>query len=215
MSERREEPETLPEGEENYPVSWFEEALARERVWLREAHDLIRQLQSDVEVLRVPADLDASRKLLEEQAKHYSSLLADGELDKANDVFMDIAQIIVGRATAIAEGAAQRTLAEFEEAFLFRQTILSIEASVPQLDPKDPTFDVDAVSDVRALVREYVASAGLTPSRALGRAVERLFHKATADLMGPGTIGERPSVDPRGLGTIRLNLTKDGRFIVV
>ncbi len=196
--------------EEMVPRAWFEDALRNERTWLKEAHVRIRELEQFGSRWTYE-DEKASEERLINNLRQYANLLTDGEIEKATDMHINIFRNIESRNMRRAESAAKQAVALLREELNFQKAVRDIEDDFPPLSPHHPDFDVQVISDIRALVRGYQIELGISPSDALRRAVLRLFDPTKIkDDSGVGDVREVKA----GLDKISILATVDGRVVI-
>ncbi len=196
--------------DEMVPRAWFEDALRNERTWLKEAHVKIRELEQFGSRWTYEDEKGSEERLLQ-NLKQYGNLLIDGEVDKATEMHLTIFRNIESRNMRRAESAAKQAVALLREELNFQKAVRDVETDHPSLSPRHADFDLQVISDIRALIRGYQIELGISPSDALRRAVSRLFDPAKTK--GADTAVETQN-SKAGLDRIAILATVDGRVVI-
>ena len=152
------------------PLSRHEAVLAKEREKRADLERQLAQLQSGKQVDAANADLGDLETSISGMEKEFSTLLADGQVDKATALMAKI------RATERQMSATRSELqlhameARTTERAHYNAVVERVEASYPTLNEDHADFDEDLMAEVIDLQAAY-QTRGMTPSAALQKAV--------------------------------------------
>lgn len=162
------------------PKSRFDEAVRKER----DAKDaLARQLQEYKEreaQSKVTEDYAAAQKVVKDMIKQHTSLLADGELDKASDLMEKILEMKEEMAERKAEAKANYAKESAKEEMRYDSLVARLENDYPQINPDAEEFDAEAVKKVQAYMAGLMQTQRMSSTQALKEAVETLMTKKQA-----------------------------------
>lgn len=162
------------------PKSRFDEAVRKER----DAKDaLARQLKEYQEreaQSKVTEDYAAAQKVVKDMIKQHTSLLADGELDKASDLMEKILEMKEEMAERKAEAKANSAKESAKEEMRYDALVQRLENDYPQINPDAEEYDKAAVKRVQAYMTGLMQTEKMTASQALKEAVETLMTKKEA-----------------------------------
>jgi hypothetical protein len=191
------EPEGEEEGEEveeepkghMIPKTRFDQAVQKERNEKAELAQRLKQYETRAQQQQEAENFEESQKKVKELLKQHSSLLADGELDKASDVMEEVLQLRDdmqnARMTKQADNARNSAKIEVQ----YDATVTQLEAEYPEINPESEDFDQDAVRRVQMMVTGIMQNEGKNPAEALREATDILLKPAKQAT----TLREKPS----------------------
>ena len=172
--EEEEEPQRDAKGR-FIPKDRFDEAVRKERT---EKEELARRLKEyeDKEAQRaVAADFAEAAKQVKDMIKQHTSLLSDGELDKASDLMEKILEMQQEMAARRASASAEQAKTAAKEEVRYDALVAKLEADFPQINPEAEEFDRAAVKKVQAYMTGLMQTEKMSPTQALKEAVETLL----------------------------------------
>jgi hypothetical protein len=162
------------------PKERFDEAVKKERgekellaARLKEYED--REAQS-----RVSADFAEAQKAVKDMIKQHSSLLADGEIDKAADLMGQILDLKEAISERKAESRAMTAKDQAKEEVQYAQTVERLETQYPSLNPDHDDYDRTATRRVQAMMAGLMQTERMPAAKALREAVEIVMGKPAA-----------------------------------
>jgi len=191
--EAKPEPEPEPEGEEETPAAAsgetddddskepripkarFDEAVRRERERAQQLEAELKTYQTREQQRETASNLEESMAKVKELVKSHTSLLADGDLDKASGVMEEILSLHADMADARVQAASQTTRSSVKEEMRYDAAVSRIEAEYPMLNPDNPDFDRDTTRRVQALMTGIMQTERKDPATALTEAAEVLL----------------------------------------
>ena len=177
------DPEADPEAEKKarkdsrIPLSRHKELLDKERKAREAAEARVAQYERGSTVARANEDLAKQEDSLLKMEEDYNKLLADGEMAKARELLTKIRHTERGIIEAKNTAQNQLMYVQAVETARYNLTLERIEEAYPQLDPDSDDFD-EAKLDEVADFKEVYERRGLPASKALQKAVQRVFPKA-------------------------------------
>lgn len=157
------------------PKSRFDEAVNRERERAAALERELAQFRKRQSQQEQAANFEESKAKVKELLKQHSSLLADGDLDKASDVMEEVLQLRDDMNTARAEALAANTRDATKNELRYDAAVERLESEYPQINPDAEEFDQDAVRSVQAMVSGLMQTEQLDPAAALVKAATLLL----------------------------------------
>lgn len=188
--EPKEEPKAEDKGkprkDDRVPLARHKEILDRERAQRAAVETELANMKRGQTVAATNDQITAAETSILALEKSYTSLLADGELDKAAGV---MAQIRASERAIIESKAAFQTQAAEARAYervRYDNTVERLQEAYPALNDDHDDFDSELTGEVMELQAAY-RTQGYTPAEAL--------QKAAKVLMGATTTRQKASVD--------------------
>jgi hypothetical protein len=163
------------EKDNRIPKSRFDEAVKRERDRAAAAERELKKLQDRAAQQEQAANFEESEKKVKELLKQHSSLLADGDLDKASEVMADVLQLRDDMNNARAAALAENTRNSTRNEIRYDATVERLEQEYPEINPDSEDFDEGAVRRVQLMVAGIMQSEGKSPADALLEATDILL----------------------------------------
>lgn len=157
------------------PKDRFDEAVRKERGEKELLQRRLQEMEQKEAQRNVVADFAEAQKVIKDMIKDHTSLLADGELDKAADLMEQILELKSEISDRKAEAKAQTAKAQAKEEVRYDALVAKIEADYPQINPDADEFDRDAVKKVQAYMTGLMQTERMSPSQALKEAVDTLL----------------------------------------
>lgn len=157
------------------PKDRFDEAVRKERGEKELLQRRLQEMEQKEAQRNVVADFAEAQKVIKDMIKEHTSLLADGELDKAADLMEQILEMKAEISDRKADAKAQTAKAQAKEEVRYDALVAKIEADYPQINPDADEFDRDAVKKVQAYMTGLMQTERMSPSQALKEAVETLL----------------------------------------
>lgn len=157
------------------PKERFDEAVRKER---GEKEELARRLQEyeQREAQRATTvDFAEAQKLVKDLIKQHTSLLADGELDKASELMETILEIKGEMSERKAAATAASVKDQTKEEIRYDSIVAKLEVDYPQINPDAEEFDRTTVKKVQAYMTGLMQTESMSPSKALKEAVETIL----------------------------------------
>lgn len=161
------------------PIDRHNAVLKKERERREVAEAQLAQSQAGRRVAEHNEDLERIENDLVELEKQFNAKLSEGDTDGARELQTAIRHKNADLMAATLAQREQTVLAQAVERVRYEETVDRIEAAFPVLDKDSEEFDEEVLTDVIALMNSYEAS-GLSATKALQRAVDRLLKPATA-----------------------------------
>lgn len=159
------------------PLSRHKELLDKERKAREAAEARVTQYERGSAVAKANEDLTKQEDALLKMEEDYNKLLADGEMAKARELLTKIRHTERGIIEAKSTAQNQLMYVQAVETARYNLTLERIEEAYPQLDPDSDDFD-EAKLDEVADFKEVYERRGMPASKALQKAVQRVFPKA-------------------------------------
>lgn len=179
VEEPEAEPAPAPVEEEprehKIPKSRFDEAVQKERQEKAALEAQLQQYQQRDQQLREAENFEASEVKVKELLKQHSSLLADGDLDKASEVMGAVLQLRDDMQNARMEKRAANATNAAKIEVQYDATVAQLEAEYPEINPDSDAFDQTVVGNVQAMVTGIMQNEGLNPADALQKATNILL----------------------------------------
>lgn len=163
------------------PKDRFDEAVRKERSEKEALANRVKEFEAKEAQRNVAADFAEAQKAVKEMIKQHTSLLADGELDKAADLMEKILEVKEEMADRRASAKAEMAKTQAKEEVRYDAMVAKIEADFPQINPDAPEFDRDAVKKVQAYMTGLMQTERMSPSQALKEAVDTLLSPKKSD----------------------------------
>lgn len=160
------------------PKDRFDEAVRKERSEKELLQAKLKELEDKEAQRAVAANFEEANKQIKEMIKKHTSLLADGELDKASDLMEKILEMKEEIAERKAEAKALSAKDQAKEEVRYDALVAKLEADYPQINPDAEEFDNTTVRKVQALMTGLMQTDRLSPSKALQEAVETILGAA-------------------------------------
>lgn len=175
------------------PKSRFDQAVHRERERAAQYERELAQYREREQQQNAAMNFEASQAQVKDMLKQHSSLLADGELDKASEVMEAVLQLRDdmqnARMTKQADNARNSAKIEVQ----YDNTVQRLEAEYPEINPDAEEFDPVAVRRVQMMVTGIMQSEGKNPAEALMEATDILLKPAKA--ARGESLRDKPSLD--------------------
>lgn len=157
------------------PKDRFDEAVRKERAEKEEYARRLKEYQDREAQSRVAEDFVEANKQVKELIKQHTSLLADGELDKASDLMEKILELKEAIVEKKAEFKADAAKNQAKEEVRYDALVAKMEADYPQINPDAEEFDKATVRRVQAFMTGLMQTERMSPSQALKEAVETIL----------------------------------------
>jgi hypothetical protein len=164
--------------EHKIPKSRFDEAVQKERAEKAELANRLQQYQQRDQQLKEAENFEASEAKVKELLKQHSSLLADGDLDKASEVMGAVLQLRDDMQNVRMEKRADNARNSAKIEVQYDATVDRLEAEYPEINPDSDAFDQTAVRRVQMMVTGLMQNEGKNPAEALQEATDILLKPA-------------------------------------
>ena len=181
------------------PQTRFNEAVGKERGRAETAEAELQKYRARDAQQQQAANFEQSQAKVKEMLKQHSSLLADGELDRASEVMGDVLQLRDDMQNARMDRQADNARNSAKAEVQYDATVARLEADYPEINPDSDLFDQSAVRQVQMMVTGIMQSEGKSPSQALMEATNILL-KPQKDAKG---LREKPSEEVVAAGMRR------------
>jgi hypothetical protein len=190
-AESEPEPEAEPEKGHMIPKTRFDQAVGKERSRAEIAEAELNKYRQRDQMMSDSENFEAAQAKVKELLGQHSSLLADGELEKASDVMEAVLQLRDDmqnvRMARQADNARNSAKIEVE----YDRVVEQLETAYPEINPDDDAFDQSIVANVQAMVTGIMQTEGKNPAEALVKATDILL-KPLKDAKGE-TLRDKPS----------------------
>ena len=173
------------------PQTRFNQAVGKERNRAETAEAELQKYRSRDQQITEAQDFEASKAKVAEMLKQHSSLLADGDLDKAAEVMGDVLQLRDDMQNARMERQADNARNSAKVEVQYDSTVERLETEYPEINPDSEAFDQDTVRQVQMMVTGIMQNEGKNPAQALQEATDILL-KPQKEAMG---LRDKPSED--------------------
>jgi hypothetical protein len=163
------------------PKDRFDEAVRKERSEKEEYARRLKEYEDKEAQRNVSVDLAEANKQVKELIKQHTSLLADGELDKASDLMEQILEIKEEITERKAAARAEQTKTAAKEEVRYDALVAKLESDFPQINPDAEEFDKGAVRRVQAYMSGLMQTERMSATQALKEAVETILGKPAVD----------------------------------
>ena len=157
------------------PQTRFNQAVGKERSRAETAEAELLKYQNRERQLQEAENHEASELKVREMLKQHSSLLADGDLDKASEIMGDVLQLRDDMQNARMDRQADNARNSAKVEVQYDATVERLEAEYPEIDPDSDAFDQAAVRRVQMMVTGIMQSEGKNPAEALLEATDILL----------------------------------------
>lgn len=176
------------------PLDRHEKMLKKERARREEAEALVAQSRSGQQVARLNVDLQQAENELVGMEQKYNELLAEGDTQGAAAMMTHIRRKNSDLNAMTSEHRDAEVMAKAVEKVRYEDTLDRIELAYPALDPQHDDYDPEVYQDVLDLMQKG-QERGLTPTKALQRAVARTLGAATGSQKSATTVTPRVNED--------------------
>lgn len=166
--------------EHRIPKARFDQAVQKERERAAAAEAEVRRYREREQQQHQAANFEESQAKIKEMLKQHSSLLADGDLDKASDTMEAILQLRDDMQNARMESRADNARNSAKIEVQYDATVERLEAEYPEINPDSDDFDQSAVRRVQMMVTGIMQNEGKSPAQALQEATDILLKPAKA-----------------------------------
>lgn len=161
------------------PLDRHEKLLRRERARREELEAQLSQGRAGAEMARVNDSMETIENDLVQLEAQYNDHLAEGQIKEATALMTQIRHKNAELERVAQEHREAEWMARAVEKVRFDEAVERIEASYPELDREADEFDEDKLTDVLDLMTAG-RQRGLSPTKALQRAVQRVMGAETA-----------------------------------
>ena len=175
------------------PKTRFDQAVQKERERAEAAEREVQQMRARQQQQAQAANFEESQAKIKEMLKQHSSLLADGDLDKASEVMENVLQLRDDMQNARIEQRANNARDSAKIEIKYDTTVARLEAEYPEINPDSDAFDAAAVRRVQMMVTGIMQNEGKDPATALQEATDILL-KPAKQAKGE-TLRDKPSQD--------------------
>ena len=173
------------------PQTRFNQAVGKERERAAAAEAELQQYRQREAQQAQAENFEESQLKVKEMLKQHSSLLADGDLDKASEVMGDVLQLRDDMQNARMDRQADNARNSAKVEVQYDATVVNLEAEYPEINPDSELFDQSTVRQVQMMVTGIMQSEGKNPAEALIEATNILL-KPAKDAQG---LRDKPSAD--------------------
>ena len=171
------------------PQTRFNQAVGKERSRAETAEAELQKYRARDKQVNEAQNFEASQAKVKEMLKQHSSLLADGDLDKASETMEQVLQLRDDMQNARMDRQADNARNSAKVELRYDATVESLEAEYPEINPDSDMFDQAAVRRVQMMVTGIMQSEGKNPAEALREATDILL-KPQKDAQG---LRDKPS----------------------
>lgn len=157
------------------PKDRFDEAVRKERSEKEALAARLKEFEEKEAQRNVAANFEEANKQVKEMIKKHTSLLADGELDKASDLMEQILEMKEEISERKAAARADQAKNQAKEEVRYDALVAKLEADYPAINPDAEEFDRAAVRKVQAYMTGLMQSERMSPSAALKEAVDTIL----------------------------------------
>ena len=161
------------------PVDRHEKLLKKERARREELEAQLQQSRAGQEVVKVNDSLEKIEDTLVNMEEKYNDLLAEGDTKGAAALMTQIRRKNAELNALAAQHRDAEVMARAVEKVRYDEALDRIEEAFPELDPDADEYDAETFQDVVDLMQAG-RSRGLSPTKALQRAVQRVMGVDTA-----------------------------------
>lgn len=169
------------------PKDRFDEAVRKERAEKEVLANRLKEFEARDAQNRVTADFAEAQKAVKEMIKQHTSLLADGELEKAANLMEQILDLKEAVAERKAEFKADSAKNAAKEEVRYDATVARLEADFPVINPDHADYDPAVVRRVQAYMSGLMQTERMPAAQALKEACDTLLEqpkKADAEDVG-------------------------------
>lgn len=160
------------------PLARHKEILEKERDARAALERQLAQYQRGDQLADMNAELTAAENKVEEMLKEHTSLVMDGESEKAMELMRKIRKLDHDMAEAKSDMKIHAAEIRAAEKARYATAIERVEAAFPELNPDHEEYDQDSANEVLDLMEAY-KSRGMTPTAALQKAVKMIVEPRT------------------------------------
>jgi hypothetical protein len=160
------------------PQTRFNQAVGKERERAAAAEAELQKYQTREQQVQQAQNHEASELKVKEMLKQHSSLLADGDLDKASEVMGDVLQLRDDMQNARMDRQADNARNSAKVEVQYDSTVERLETEYPEINPDSDSFDQVAVRRVQMMVTGIMQNEGKSPAQALLEATDILLKPA-------------------------------------
>jgi hypothetical protein len=154
------------------PKDRFDEAVRKERGEKEEFARRLKEYEDREAQRETSADYAKAQKAIRGMIEQHTSLLADGELEKASDLMEQILGMQAEMAEHKAEAKASAAKNQAKEEVRYEALVAKLEADYPQINPDAEEFDKATVRKMTAMMSGLMQTERMSASQALKEAVE-------------------------------------------
>lgn len=154
------------------PKNRFDEAVQKERSAKEEYARRLKEFEDKEAQRNVAADFAEAQKVVKDMIKQHTTLLADGELDKAADLMEKILELKEEISERKAEAKALTAKDQAKEEVRYDALVAKLEADFPQINPDAEEFDTAVVRRVQAMMSGLMQTERMSAPQALKEAVD-------------------------------------------
>jgi hypothetical protein len=173
------------------PKTRFDQAVQKERERAAQYERELKQYREREQQLAQAANFEQSQAQIKEMLKQHSSLLADGDLDKASEVMEQVLQLRDDMQNIRMQTQADNARNSAKIEVQYDATVQRLETEYPEINPDSDSFDQDAVRRVQMMVTGIMQNEGKNPAQALMEATDILLKPAK--LARGETLRDKPS----------------------
>ena len=159
------------------PKDRFDEAVRKERTEKEALANRLREYEARDQQKAVADDFAEAQKAIKAMIKQHTSLLADGELEKASDLMERILDVKEAISERKAEFKADNAKTAVKEEVRYDAAVQRTEADYPAINPEHPDYDQTAVRRVQAYMTGLMQNERMSATNALREAVETILGK--------------------------------------
>lgn len=160
------------------PKTRFDQAISKERDRAAQAERELQQYRQRESQQVQAANFEESQAKSKELLKQHSSLLADGDLDKASEVMEQVLQLRDDMQNARMQAQADNARNGAKIEVQYDAIVQRLETEYPEINPDAEDFDQDAVRRVQMMVTGIMQNEGKNPAQALQEATDILLKPA-------------------------------------
>lgn len=169
------------------PKDRFDEAVRKERTEKEALANRLKEFEARDAQNRVTANFAEAQKAVKEMIKQHTSLLADGELEKAANLMEQILDLKEAVSERKAEFKADYAKNAAKEEVRYDATVARLEADFPIINPDHADYDPAVVRRVQAYMTGLMQTERMPAAQALKEACDTLLQqpkKADAEDLG-------------------------------
>ena len=192
--------ETDPKKDTRIPQARHKEILEKERAKRADLERQLAQFQQGGQIANVNAEITAAENTITKLWSEYSTLISDGEVEKAAIKQQQITATERQMAEAKSDMKIHAAEIRATERARYSTALERVEAAFPTLNPDHDDFDAEAMNEVAELKLAY-ESRGLTPTAALQKAVKLIVEPRTSRQEAATDV--KPAVTPKDIAAQR------------
>ena len=174
------EQDAKPKGkDQRIPLSRHKDILAKEREQRAALEAKLAQYEKGSQVASLNEDITTIENVVLKLEKEYTTLLADGEIDKATATMARIRAAERQINDAKNDMKLQASIAQATEQARYDVALERVEDAYPSLNPDSDDFDKEALGEVVEMKQFYQQMRGMTPTKALQAAVKKVVGQDT------------------------------------